>query len=203
MADGSGDSTTAEGRLTPRDQSSITASLEIGREILDPDGDVVIQIGTREFLVSSKILILASSVFKAMLKSRFREGIPRSAQDPLYLPLPDDDPEALNLIVKILHFLANAEDESPTVDQLFTLASLCDKYDLMAVMRCYLLRWLQSLRIELQDLSSLWKMSAIAMLMADHEEFAKVTKELALTITEVRSEDISELGLPGQIQGWS
>jgi hypothetical protein len=45
-------------------------------------------------LVSSRHLILASSVFEAMLQDRFKEGQALRSTGYLELPLPDDDPVA-------------------------------------------------------------------------------------------------------------
>ncbi|KAK6376222.1 hypothetical protein LTS17_007473 [Exophiala oligosperma] len=54
--------------------------------------------------VSSKILILSSPVFKAMLTGPFREGqLILSNDDPPILDLPEDDPQAMELMFRILH----------------------------------------------------------------------------------------------------
>jgi len=51
----------------------------IDREIIDESGDILIQTSSKELLISSKILALASPVFKAMLNSKFLEGITADA----------------------------------------------------------------------------------------------------------------------------
>ena len=43
-------------------------------EIIDDDGDVLVQTSSKEMLVSSKILALASPVFKAMYNSNINES---------------------------------------------------------------------------------------------------------------------------------
>jgi hypothetical protein len=47
--------------------------------MIDPDGDVLLQVGSSEpkahLLVSSKVLSLASPVFAVMLSPQFKEGI--------------------------------------------------------------------------------------------------------------------------------
>ena len=87
------------------DRSCETPERVIDREIIDDDGDVLVQTSSKELLVSSKILALASPVFKAMFNSKFREGSTvRSVQNPLQLPLPDDEPDALAVLFHALHF---------------------------------------------------------------------------------------------------
>ena len=77
----------------------------IDRGIIDDDGDVLVQTSSKELLVSSKILALASPVFKAMFSSKFLEGSTiRSVQNPLKLPLPYDNPDALAVLFHTLHF---------------------------------------------------------------------------------------------------
>ena len=44
------------------------------REVIDEEGDVLLRSGVREFLVSSKVLALASSYFDTMFRSEFSEG---------------------------------------------------------------------------------------------------------------------------------
>ncbi|OCK89655.1 uncharacterized protein K441DRAFT_734709 [Cenococcum geophilum 1.58] len=54
-------------------------------------------------LVSSKHLVLASSVFGAMLQGRFNEGQTLRSAGYLELPLPDDDPVAFSILLDVIH----------------------------------------------------------------------------------------------------
>lgn len=62
--------------------------------------------GHREIRVqcSSKHLTLASSIFKALLSERFKEGAVFRCTRTLTLPLPDDDPAALLISLNIIHW---------------------------------------------------------------------------------------------------
>lgn len=138
-----------------------------------------------------------------MLKSPFREGsTTRSVQNPLHLPLPEDDPEAFTIILRILHFLPGKKDGLPSVDQLLSIAKLCDKYDLVAKMQSNVVQWLHLLHEKEDDVSSLQKLCGVTMLMALETEFARVTRKLTLTTTDVTSKGLVELGLPCRIEGW-
>lgn len=76
----------------------------------DPtDGDEV----AHRFQVSSKHLKLASSVFKAMLSRNFREGIILQNASTGEIELHDDNPEALTILLSIIHHQARDVTVSP------------------------------------------------------------------------------------------
>jgi hypothetical protein len=96
---------------------------------------------TRELLVSSKVLSVASPVFKAMLNGRFLEGIElskaKTSAEPYLaqLPLPEDDAEAMTLLCKLLHFDIDDIPERPNPQSLENLAFACDKYGCISPLR--------------------------------------------------------------------
>jgi hypothetical protein len=174
-------------------ETADSASHDVGaidRDIIDEDGDVLVQADSKELLVSSKILILASPVFKAMLKSKFRKGrTTRSTQHPLKLPLPDDNPDALTVLFHILHFSPKRKRLEPDVDLQLELAQLADKYDCMASIHAESEQWLHSLTEVDHEPSVLWKLSTIAFLISHTEEFATFTAKLALTLSAAELDD--------------
>jgi hypothetical protein len=126
--------------------------------VIDPDGDILLHLlqeqltddasdgktvgkkpESRELIVSSKVLSLASPVFKAMLSSRFKEGIElaeeKASSKPYTLNLPDDNAEATTILCRILHFNMNDVPEKPTPVCLEDLAFLCDKYRCINAMK--------------------------------------------------------------------
>ncbi|KAK0629325.1 hypothetical protein B0T17DRAFT_597729 [Bombardia bombarda] len=106
--------------------------------VLDPDGDVRIVLTQREphtvAVISSKILSLASPVFNILLNGPFKEAADlkekRSSSELYELNLPEDDPEAVIILLRLVHFKAI---ESIPLDHmplsLERLAFLCDKYE--------------------------------------------------------------------------
>jgi hypothetical protein len=57
-------------------------------------------------LVSSRHLMLASPVFKAMLQhSNFKEGQELHVNGKVEIPLPDDDPEAFKILLDIIQYV--------------------------------------------------------------------------------------------------
>ncbi|KAI9867585.1 MAG: hypothetical protein M1813_008384 [Trichoglossum hirsutum] len=177
----------------------------IDRKVIDEDGDILVQIGSKEMLVSSKILILASPVFKAMLKSNFLEGnTARSTQHPLKLPLPDDDPDALTVLFQILHFSPKRKRLEPDVDLQLELAQLADKYDCVISIHAESEQWLHALNEVDHESSILWKLSTIAFLMGHTEKFANFTAKLALTLSAAQLDGTTLVpSLPISIKGWS
>jgi hypothetical protein len=111
-------------------------------ELIDPDGDLTLIVGsdenTKRFRVSRHALRLASPVFKAMLTGRFLEA---SASE---LKLPDHDPEALAILLNVSHLqFRKAPPSFQTINGFVGVAKLCDKYDMAAVTRLHINKWME------------------------------------------------------------
>ena len=96
---------------------------------IDPTGEVIIEVGDQQLRVSSKVLSLASPVFKPMFNSGFKEGLTSevTADSPRTIPLPDDDFQAFLCLCQIVHMQHN-NTKTVDVDIMEKLAWLCDKY---------------------------------------------------------------------------
>lgn len=93
---------------------------------LDPSGDMRLITSTQEFVVSSKVMCLASRVWRAMCDpqgpwaKQSSEGI---------FNLPEDDPDALLILLRIAHLqFSDLPDAIVVYEHLLQLAVLCDKY---------------------------------------------------------------------------
>ena len=131
----------------------------------DPAGDIVLKLdsGDEEALirVHSKVLSLASPVFAAMLSPRFAEGQALeekkgTVNSPTAIDLPDDDPEAMSLICRILHFKEDAAQRPYYVpfDTRVRLAQICEKYDLSRALSSWTNIWMdenQTPRPDMKD----------------------------------------------------
>jgi len=176
---------------------------------IDPDGDISLQLlqqqlcdetdtpdqktvdekpEMREFTVSSKVLSLASPVFKAMLSGRFKEGIDLArgiASTKSYaLNLPDDDAEATIILCRILHFNINDVPEKPTPVCLEKLAFLCDKYQCISAMKycgsVWLRDWLLASDSEVLCIDDLCRLLIFAYVIDLPHEFLGVSWRLFL-----------------------
>ncbi|OWP06775.1 hypothetical protein B2J93_8832 [Marssonina coronariae] len=100
--------------------------------------------------VSSKRLMRASPVFKAMLKHSFVEGVTLRATGRVEVPLPDDDPVVFGLLMDIVHG-TRRRTPPPPMDTLFLtkIAILVDKYRLQQYVATYSDAWVEALRCDL------------------------------------------------------
>ena len=117
--------------------------------IIDPQGDLDMELDDGTLRVSRKTLSLGSPVFLAMLgkNSKFMEATNRTmTEDGVQtISFPDDDFEAMTTIANIMHLKF---DEVPALlpsEQLSHLALLCDKYDLKRCLGPYPSIWLKSM----------------------------------------------------------
>lgn len=130
-----------------------------GKILVDPDGDVALQLprehpsentseekstdskqGIKELIVSSKVLSLASPVFKSMVTGGFKGGVELAQTNkangilnPCAIDLPEDDAGAIVLLCKVLHYYE--VPKRPTTLCLEKLAYLCDKYQCTGAMK--------------------------------------------------------------------
>ncbi|KAK2030587.1 hypothetical protein LX32DRAFT_692319 [Colletotrichum zoysiae] len=106
------------------------------------------KVANDELQVSSKVLILASPVFKAMLDGNFMEATELARNtgftNPYSIDLPDDDVEAMITLCQILHFYVV---KRPELSGLSKLAFISDKYECTQALnycgRVWISDWLQ------------------------------------------------------------
>lgn len=122
----------------------------------DDDGDLLLHLHASEteeladMTVSSKHLILASPVFKAMFRpDTFREGELLKSRDLAEVDLPDDDPEAFEILMNILHGWSSKVPEQVTLELLTKLSVLADKYQILEPLTVYLRQWWPELKKQL------------------------------------------------------
>jgi hypothetical protein len=102
--------------------------------VIDKRGDVILHVGEGNedavsLLVSSHVLSLASSVFEAMFEGRFAEGQNLSTTSPPTIPFPDDDPEYMAILCKLVHMQTDDIPGALKISELVEFAVLCEKYN--------------------------------------------------------------------------
>lgn len=96
--------------------------------------------------VSSKHMILASSVFKAMLqRNGFKEGCTLASTGAVEVPLPDDRPEAFITILDIIHGRTRKVPRKIELDMLTKIAVLVDKYSFHEAVEMFSDMWVARL----------------------------------------------------------
>lgn len=115
--------------------------------LLDPEGDVILAVTdpthniSENFLVSSKVFGLASPVFSKMFGPDFSEGIQIRSGDRPYVNLVEDDPRAMELLLRILHYQSADVSFSMEPKPLAVLAIHCDKHNCIAALRPWTAQW--------------------------------------------------------------
>ena len=111
------------------------------QELVDPDGDVILNIKNgadhRSFRISSHAMRLASPVWKAMLTGGFAESRKTT------ISLEDDDPDSLLILLRIAHLQHRQVPKELTFDQIAKLAVICDKYETVTLVRPFLNPWVK------------------------------------------------------------
>lgn len=97
-------------------------------------------------LVSSKHMMLASPVFKAMLNGNFKEGRALKTDGHIDVTLPDDDAAAFRIILHIVHGRNRLVPRVINLDCLLKIAVLVDKYQMVEVVEAYSEGWIKTLK---------------------------------------------------------
>ena len=96
--------------------------------------------------VSSKHLILASSVFAKMLNGKFREAENMRLAGHVAMRLPDDDPAAFSVLLNIAHGRTRRVPRRVGLTMLTEIARLVDKYYMHEVIEIYSDRWIDDIK---------------------------------------------------------
>jgi len=154
---------------------------------LHDSGDVTLLIGIDEHkqavLVSSSVLRLASPVWKAMLDRHWAES---EAQE---IPFPDDDVAAMLLVLRIAHlqFHDLPPKKGLSFEDVLQLAILCDKYDLVKLVRPFLdlNQWAEPFKYSKATGYRIYqpKWLFVAWTFGYENSFDELARRLALTIT--------------------
>jgi hypothetical protein len=155
-------------------------------------------------LVSSKHLILASPVFKAMLSKKFQEGNTLCSTGHLEISLLDDNPDAFSILLSIIHGKIRNVPREVSLRTLSQISILVDKYELHEVAETFSDGWLNTLRPfvprRLTENMSAWL--NISWVFCQKEHFTVLTKIVEEQMEESWFEYLEEdLVIPGDIIG--
>ncbi|KAK5734975.1 hypothetical protein LTR17_008464 [Elasticomyces elasticus] len=162
---------------------------------IDPDGDVFLECGGEatsnkfcKLRVSSAVLRLGSTVFKSLLGPNFKEGNTLAECATVVIPLPEDDPKDMQTLCQILHLRYDQISDTPSANEIHTLAILCDKYGCARAVRpCVELWVLNGLPLaSLQDQAA-WMNAALLLRYLDlgRRLGAKLIREACTSIMEL------------------
>ena len=118
------------------------SSTEISKIVIDSDGDVILVLAGTELQVSTKVLGVASPVFKAMFGPHFLEGTELNTTSLRHIALPEDNPEAMTTLCNILHHRSEDVSQEASYQALEDTAVLCDKYDCRKALMPWIKMWM-------------------------------------------------------------
>jgi hypothetical protein len=150
-------------------------------EIMDPDGDVVINCSGVCFLVSSKAVSLASPVFRAMFTSKFKEGValraPSSSDGRANIELPSDNADAFRVFAYYAHHNVEALPSTISPDILLALAIFLDKYACAALLMHTCEAWSEQCLKGASE-KGLWQLLQAAYVLGWESRFVQVSRSL-------------------------
>lgn len=168
----------------------------------DSSGDVILVVGggidpdnTLRIQVSSHVLGLVSTVFKAMFSSRYHEGsmLNATAGLPVSVSLPEDDPEAVSLACRMFHYKLDATLEKPCLRVLDKLAAFCVKYDCTRAVRPSTRLWVRRYE-NAEGLTGFHELLVVSYMFDDPAFFDRVTRGLVCRYTGNYVDFVSEHG---------
>ena len=165
--------------------------------------------------VSSKHMMLASPVFKAMLQPGcFREGIQRNAAGQMEVDLPDDDQPIMVIVLKLFHGRNRLVPQQADLKMMSKLAILVDKYQMVEAVESFSNPWIdnfltrETLRTDyldfgiIGDRKRIQKWLAVSWVFRRPNEFSKFTAAAIIGCgSNVADELDAELPVPETVIG--
>ncbi|MCJ1477447.1 hypothetical protein MMC13_006118 [Lambiella insularis] len=152
----------------------------------DDEGDIILSLQSTCLLVASKVLKLASPIFRSLLDGNFSCSIKlcNKAKGLPVVHLEEDNAEALVLLCRLVHFQTPqplVDDSTEAIKLLKHLANICKEYEGKGAAQYYVSCWMDQNpvlvhRIMVPEfLAMLWITHAFNL----QKHFAKASKDLA------------------------
>jgi hypothetical protein len=155
---------------------------------LDSSGDAVLAVGgpdihrTVRFLISTKVLSLASPVFAKMFGPNFQEGHKIRCGERIQVELEEDDSLAMEVILKALHY--HKPNQCPVdAERLASIAVHCDKYDCTGALSSWISYWLNNLTPITRRPEDLGFLLLAAYNFDDAEQFKEISARALRDLT--------------------
>ncbi|KAF5872370.1 uncharacterized protein Bfra_005729 [Botrytis fragariae] len=129
-------------------------------------------------LVSSKHMSLASPVFKAIIKGESHEDLVLRTTGKLELPLPDDDPPAMRILIDVIHGRMNSVPLKIDLNLFTQIAILVDRYQCREAVRLLPAIWKDELPSKFSEYAwdDIGRWICIAWQFELHDEFRRATQ---------------------------
>lgn len=152
------------------------------------EGDVIIVAHgnspdkTRRFLVSTKVLGLASPVFLKLLGPKFLEGQQLANSYRPEIALYEDDPAILGVLFSVLHHQEPKEMNQVSTKWLAKMAIHCDKYDCTKPLWSRVYMWLYEYQQETVTAEDYGNLILTACLFRNSWLFTRLTRDAQLKL---------------------
>lgn len=156
--------------------------------LIDPDGDIILVVNNdamqsqHSFVVSSRILTLASSVFSKMFSPRFKEGPQLLQQSRPVIRLEEDNHEAMETIPRIIHCQCLDSTALVAPQELVAISIHSDKYDLNKALQGWIIHWCTTTRPPKTPQKD-WGLLLLAAYMFRVPNFSKLACEARNVLT--------------------
>jgi hypothetical protein len=156
--------------------------------LLDVDGDAILDAEdlrghkTFEFHISTKVLGISSPVFAKMFGPRFEEGSRVQRTECPHIILHDDDPRALETILKTLHY-QGINQLRIDGEMLATIAVHCDKYDCINVLSPCMSFWFMNLEHKTNSPEDFGFLLLTAYLLDNSKQFMEISAKAIMDLT--------------------
>ncbi|KAH8648207.1 hypothetical protein BGZ60DRAFT_423350 [Tricladium varicosporioides] len=167
----------------PKDDNLTSTSLPVNITSdlisLDSNGDAVLAVGDSQeivkFLISTKVLSLASPVFAKMFGPNFQEGHKLRCGENIEVRLEDDNALAMEVILKALHYYRINQRHPTDVEEMASIAVHCDKYDCAGALSPWISYWLNKFKPMTGPPEALGFLLLTAYILDDAEQFMEIS----------------------------
>lgn len=137
----------------------------------DRNGDLYLKVGkyqVRNMLVDSRALGRASTKLHAVISQSAKD----QSDDRWTIKFPNDDPKSFCILLNLIHARFEKVPAQVTLDQLYGVCTLANKYDMTNVLRTVAERWYVSART--LEKTSIFKMAFIAWELGFQTDFGEI-----------------------------
>jgi hypothetical protein len=151
--------------------------------------------------VSSKHMMLASPVFKAMFqRGNFKEGRELGSTGRVEVPL-DDNPEAFLIVLNVIHGRNRRVPRQVSMELMTNISILVDKYQMVEAVEVFSCSWIEDLKIDLpksyqpHEREDVYRWVGISWVFGKRVEFKAMTQLIERGSNANLAESIEE-GIP-------
>ena len=157
---------------------------------IDPEGDVYLCSSEFKLLVSSKVLSVASPVFKKLFGPHFLEGAKVSATAPGSVTLLEDDAKAMVALCQVIHHRSHKVATKPSFSFLEKVTIAADKYDCFQAMSQWGANYCARILQATPEGVGAGRLLLPSLLYGDFIVFRAVTKSIVYTLKQSEFDEL-------------